>query len=105
MPDPVHPNWDGIAFQATTDKRGVVVTPTSAQTPPPYTYLPLPAAVAVYGDLRAVVYGVEAADAKSYLAHFLSEVCDDLGAAIEACRPAEVEVQNAADTVPRPSFG
>lgn len=95
MTDPIHPNWDGIAFQATTDKRGVVITPVSAQTQPPYTYLPLASAIAVYGDLRAVVHGIEAADAQSYFGVFLTEVCDDLAAAIEGCRPPPVESPDA----------
>jgi hypothetical protein len=100
--DPTHPNWDGIAFRATTDQRGVVITPTSAQTPPPYSYLPVEGAIAVYGDLRAVVHGISLHDPHSYLAAFLTEVADDLASAIEDCRPApapEPETAHAPDPV------
>lgn len=87
MTDPVHPNWDGIAFRATTDKLGIVVTPTSAQTLPPYSYLPVAVAIGVLSDLQAVVHGIVSHDPQSYFATYLIEICDDLIAAIEVCRP------------------
>ena len=85
--DPTHPNWDGITFRPTTDHMGVVVIPTSAQSMPPYTYLPIPDAIQALGDLRAVIYGLEAKDRKSYFAHFLETVASDLSDAILQCRP------------------
>jgi hypothetical protein len=85
--DPVHPNWGGIAFQATTDRSGIVVMPTCAQSAPPYSVLPIPQAVAVLGELRAVIYGLQAFDARSYFAHFLDELAEELADAISTCRP------------------
>lgn len=87
MADPVHPNWDGIAFRATTDRRGVVVTPTSAQTTPPYTFLPVAEALAVATDMRSLVALIRRSDRDSYLAWFLEEVTDELVGAIKACEP------------------
>ena len=87
--DPVHPNWGGIAFQAATDCSAIVVMPTSAQNAPPYSLLPIPQAVAVLGELRAVIYGLQAFDPKSYFAHFLDELAEELADAISLCRPPE----------------
>lgn len=87
MPDPVHPNWDGIAFRAATDRQGIVVMPTSAQSAPPYSVLPIPQAVAVLGELRAIIYGLQAFDPQSYFAHFLDELAEELAAEITKCRP------------------
>ena len=89
MADPVHPNWDGIAFQASTDKRGVVIMPTSAQTQPPYSFLPLAGAMMVHGHLLALVRAVREDDLKSYLAWFLEEMAEDLQTAITGCAPED----------------
>lgn len=93
--DPVHPNWDGIAFHPSTDRSGVVATPTSALSTPPYTYMTITDAVTTLGDIRAVIYGLESKDRRSYLAWFLGVVADDLADAIELCRPKEEDPDDA----------
>lgn len=86
MTDPVHPNWDGIAFQAATDGSGIIITPTSAQSAPPYTYLPTEYAAAARDDLRALAGALAERDSASYFAIFLNEMCEDMDAAIRCCK-------------------
>lgn len=85
--DPQHPNLDGIRFQATTDRGGIIAVPTSADRMPPVSYLPIPVAVAAMADLTDVIARIRGADAQSYLADFLDDMLTDMAAAIEACRP------------------
>lgn len=87
--DPVHPNFGGIVFFATTDKAGVIATPATGQTTPPVSFLPLTAATATAGDVAALIASIRVADPKSYLADFLDEMLEDFTSAIHACRPEQ----------------
>ena len=60
--DPVHPNLDGIRFQATTDRSGIIAVATSAQTRPPVSYLPVGDAVLVVTDLDGIIGRLRAVD-------------------------------------------
>jgi hypothetical protein len=85
--DPVHPNYDGIRFQATTDRTGVIAVPISAQTMPPVSFMPVVDAMKVTGELAELIAFVRKIDEASYLADFLSDVFADLTEAVEACAP------------------
>lgn len=87
--DPPHPNFDGIVFQATTDKGGVVAYPASGQLLPPVSFLPVPVAILAAKDLTMLILRIRGGDPKSYLADYLDTINDDLAAAIEACRPEQ----------------
>lgn len=84
---PLHPNLDGLTFRAVTDRTGVIAIPTSAQTPPPYTYMPLPVAVAFASELSDLVDHLRTHDRASYAATYFDGALDDLVAAIDSCRP------------------
>jgi hypothetical protein len=85
--DPVHPNYDGIRFQATTDKLGVIAVPISAQTMPPVSVFNLTNAGHIANELADLIAFIRGMDERSYLADFLSDVFADLTEAIEACAP------------------
>lgn len=85
--DPPHPNFDGISFRATTDKSGVIVTPTSAATMPPVSFIPVALAIGRTGQIFSLIESIRADDPKSYLADFLDDMLDDFMAAIAACKP------------------
>jgi len=87
--DPPHPNFDGIIFRATTDRSGIVISAASAQVAPPFSFLPLGAAIRTAADLGDVIERVRAADPQSYLADFLETCLDDFSAAIAACKPEQ----------------
>jgi hypothetical protein len=84
--DPVHPNFDGIRFQATTDHKGVIAVPISADRMPPVTYLPAELAAIIAVDIAATIERIREADPQSYLADFLDDMLNDLTDAIETCR-------------------
>jgi hypothetical protein len=83
--DPVHPNYDGIRFQATTDKLGVIAVPISAQTVPPVSFMRVVDAVDVHAQLQALINVVRALDPASYFADFLDDAREDLADAITTC--------------------
>jgi hypothetical protein len=86
--DPVHANLDGIRFQATTDKSGVICVPCHAQAMPPVSFMPANVAIVIAADTAELIGRIRKADPASYLATFLDGMLDDLSTAIEACRPA-----------------
>lgn len=85
--DPAHPNYDGIMFQAVTDRTGIVCTPTSAQTAPPVTYMPLAHAKDFSVAVRALVADLHMLDPANYAASYFEDMADDLDAAIRVCDP------------------
>jgi hypothetical protein len=85
--DPPHPNFDGIYFQATTDRTGVVAMPMSAQNAPPVSFLPLPVAINLAAEISDQIIRIRRVDPASYLATYLEDMLDDFTDAIEACRP------------------
>jgi hypothetical protein len=80
--DPVHPNFDGISFNPTTDGKGVVVHPASGQTQFPLTYLTIKEATGLYDQLRDMRAGELDRDPKSYVAAFLATIMEDLSDAL-----------------------
>jgi hypothetical protein len=83
--DPVHPNYDGIRFQATTDKSGVIAVPVAAQTLPPISYIPVGDALILGEHLSILIADIRRIDERSYFADFLDDALHDLTEAIEAC--------------------
>lgn len=88
---PVHPNLDGLTFRAVTDRSGIIAIPTSAQRTPPYTYMPIPVAIAFASELAELVVHLREHDAASYAATYFDGALDDLTAAIAQCRPEKAD--------------
>ena len=84
--DPVHPNFEGIAFFPTTDKTGVIATPASGQTAPVVSYIPLAEADTVAKAVSDVIDLVRFHDRRSYLADYLDDMLEDFRDAIGICR-------------------
>jgi hypothetical protein len=85
--DPIHPNFDGIAFRVTTDRKGILAMPTHADRAPPYSYLTIIQAEELAGALGDLVDAARGIDGQSYAADFFGEVLEELRSAISACEP------------------
>lgn len=83
--DPVHPDYDGIQFQAVTDKSGVVVRPACGNVLLVSSFLTVVQAIELAADLAELIAHLRLHDPRSYAAGFFDAVNDDLKAAISDC--------------------
>jgi hypothetical protein len=95
--DPPHPNFDGIVFYPTTKRDGVVVTPSTGQSIPPISFLPIETAIASSLEISDLIIRIRRADPKSYLADYLDDMLQDFTDAIAACKPDDPMIGKAHD--------
>lgn len=86
--DPVHPNFDGVQFQAVTDKRGIVVRPTCGNTQLVASFMSVTEAHNLANGLAAMITDMRRGDPMNYLATFFETVLDDLNSAVSDCEAA-----------------
>lgn len=83
--DPIHPNFDGIQFQAVTDKRGVIVIPASGNTQLVASYLSVGEGNALVDQITKLIDLLHEGDPKSYAAEFFERIAEDLISALADC--------------------